>query len=318
MATHLPDPLHRSAGAHWGSAGRAAIFGRERRERVGSWPFYRAGYVNALLSGRLDDGDDFAVVAGEHGRNYPFFHPRSRWDDLLMVAGERRLLAAGRRLPPLTLVLRDDGSALLAYRGLAAAARGALVDVDLQLELTAGLRPPHWEGFGRGPLLLGLRWQPALVRGTGALTLDGKRRRVESLAGEMERGSLQNLRARAFRFAYDYIAVTRPGAEAAAHVAFRSFPLPRGPAGWPLRALLFMARARENLTLCEDDRTEHGDPRALAPAPGEAIEPWVESVVNLGPARLVRQLARIGPEERRRWALIERFVPRAPGRAALI
>ena len=317
MATHLPDPLHRSPGAPWGSAASVASFGRERRERAPSWPFYRAGYVNALLSGRLDDGADFAVVAGEHGRNYPFFHPRSRWDDLLMVAGGRRLLAAGRRLPPLTLVLKDDGSALLAYRGLAAAARGALVDVDLQLELTASLRPPRWEGLGRGPLRLGLRWQPALVRGAGTLTLDGKRRRVEALAGEMERGSLQNLRARAFRFAYDHLAVTRPGAEAAAHVAFRSFPLARGPAGWPLRALLFLARAGENLTLCEDDRAERGDPRALAPAPGEPVEPWVESVVNLGPARLVRQLARVGPAERHRWALIEHFVPRAPGRPAL-
>ncbi len=313
MATHLPDPLHGSAGALWASAYRGARYGPERRERAGVWPFYRAGYVNALLCGRLDDGGEFAVAAGEHGRNYPFFHPRSRWDDLLMVAGGRRLLAAGRRLPPLTLVLKDDGSALLAYRGLAATARGALVDVDLKLELTAGLRPPRWEGLGRGRLLLGLRWQPALVRGTGTLTLDGTRRRVEALTGEMERGSLQNLRAKAFRVTYDYMAVTRPGADPAAQVTFRTHPLAHGPAGLLLRALLFLARAHENLTL-SDGRTERGDPRALGPAPGEMVEPWVESVVNLGPARLIRQLARIGPSGRHRWGLIERFVPRAPGR----
>ena len=277
-------------------------------ERAGVWPFYRAGYVNALLCGRLEDGSELVVMAGEHGRNYPFLHPRSRWDDLLMVAGECRLLAAGRRLPPLTLVLRDDGSALLVYRGLAATAGGALVDVDLELRLSAHLVRPRWEGIGRGPLLLGLRWQPALVRGTGTLALDGARRRVEAVSGEMERGSLRNLRWRGFRVAWDYLAATRPGPDAAAHVAFRSYPLARGPAGLLLRALLLLAGARENLTIAEG-RTESGDARGLAPAPGEAVEPWVESVVNLGPARLVRQLARIGPPGRHRWALLERFVP---------
>lgn len=143
MATHLPDPLHGTAGAFRLPGELGWIPPRERRGRAGAWPFYRAGYVNALLTGRLEDGTDFAVAAGEHGRNYPFFHPRAQWDDLLMVAGGRRLLAAGRRLPPLTLVLRDDGTALLAYHGLAATTRGALVDVDLNLRITAGLQPPR-------------------------------------------------------------------------------------------------------------------------------------------------------------------------------
>lgn len=310
MSTHhLPDPFRADADDRTGADADASGEGRERRERPDPvWPFYRSGYVSTFLAGRLQDGSDFALVAGAHGRHFPYYDPRSQWDDLLLVAGDRSLVAAGRRLPPLSLVL-GDRSAVVAYHGLAAAAGGGaapLVDIDLSLELHARLFRPRSEGLGRGRLLLGLLWQPALLRGRGTLSLNGVRHRVELVAGAMERGTLLNLRWPLFRFAYDYLGITRAGAEPAAHVAFRVRPLARGLAALPLRLALALARARERLTLA-GDTPARGDRRALGPAPGDELTAVVESVVDLGPARLTRQLVRVGGPVRARWGLREEF-----------
>src|SRR5512142_552013 len=142
MSTQLPEsPRGRAPDAPFGSPSSSGAL-RERRDRPRAvWPFYRTGYLSTFLSGRLEDGSPFALAAGAHGLHYPFYHPRSRWDDLLLLAGDRRLLGVGRRLPPLSLALGGDGSALVAYHGLAAGEGGALVDVDLQLELRAMLYP---------------------------------------------------------------------------------------------------------------------------------------------------------------------------------
>ncbi len=310
MSTHhLPDPFRADADDGLDAGVDAGDQGRERRERPDPvWPFYRSGYVSTFLAGRLQDGSDFALVAGAHGRHFPYYDPRSQWDDLLLVAGDRGLLAAGRRLPPLSLVL-GEGSAVVAYHGLAAAAGGAaapLVDIDLDLELHATFYRPRSEGLGRGRLLLGLLWQPALLRGRGTLALNGARHRIDLVAGEMERGTLLNLRSPLFRFAYDYLGVTRAGAEPAAQVAFRVRPLARGLAALPLQLALALARAHERLTLA-GDAPVRGDPRALGPAPGDEVAPIVESVVDLGPARLTRQLVRVGGPLRPRWGLREEY-----------
>jgi len=305
MSAHAQDPFRAQPGA----VADPDAAGGERRERSGPpWPLYRSGYVSTFLAGRLQDGADFALVAGAHGRHYPFYHPSCRWDDLLLLAGDRGLLAAGRRLPPLSLVLAE-GSALVAYHGLAAAADGALVDVDLDLKLHARLYRPRSEGLGRGRLLLGLLWQGALLRGRGTLALNGARRRIDLVAGAMERGTLLNLRWPLFRVGFDYQGLTRAGPEPAAHVAFRAWPLARGPAAAPLRAALALLRAREDLTLA-GLTPARGDPRSLGPTPDEPVVPIVESIVDLGPARLTRQLLRVGGPTRVRWGLRERFLPK--------
>lgn len=307
MSTHAPDPFS-SAASGWRPGGET-FPGQERRERRRApWPFYTSGYVSCFLAGTLDDGSEFGLVAGVHGRHFPYFHPRSRWDDLLLAAGGRRVLGAGRRLPPLSLVLGSRGSALVAYHGLAAAAGGTLVDVDLNLALRATLLPPRMEGPGHGRLLVGLRWQPALVAGAGTLSIDGRRHAIHAVSGEMERGSLRNLRASVFRFAYEYTGLTRAGTDAAAHVRFRVRPLRRGVAGWPLRALLGLGGSAEDLTL-SGDGARPGDPLDLA-ADADRAEVVVEGVTDLGPARLVRQLVRVAAPDRPRWGLRESFLAR--------
>lgn len=270
---------------------------------------YRSAYRSALVVGRLDDGGDFAVVAGTHGRHYPYYHPRSRWDDLLLVVGPLRLRAVGRRLSGLSLDLHLPGPATIAYHGRASDSAGALLDVDLHLELQATSFPPRPEGIGVGRLLLGLLWQPALVRGTGTVSVNGTpRSEIRQLAGEAERGLLTNLRAPAFRFGFDYLAVTRPAGEPAAFVRFNTWPLARGAGALPLRLLLSMAAASEALTLTPSG-ARPGDTAGLDARPDEAAEPLVRSPVPLGPATLERQLVRFGFGDAARFGLLEHVSP---------
>jgi len=287
---------------------REAVWRRERRGLLHVYgPFYRSGFLAAFVCGRLDDGADLALAIGSHASHYPYAHPRSRWDELLLVAGEERLFISGRRISPLGIALGPGRRAIIAYHGRAVrvaaggaqgAARAVAVDVDLNLDLDAVVHHPRIQGVGVGRALLGLQWQPALVRGSGSLTLDGRRRRIDRAAGLMERGSLTHLRGKLFQFGYEYLAVCRPDAEPATYVRFTAAPLHRGLAGLPLRLLLATGIASEEVTLTAA-RPQHGDALGLAPRPGEPVEGLVGHRMELGPGTLVSELVAIGDAQRR-------------------
>jgi len=290
------------------AAPRDHVWRRERRGRLHVYgPLYRSGFLAAFVCGRLDDGADFALAVGSHASHYPYAHPRSRWDELLLVAGDERLLVSGHRISPLGLALGPGRRAIIAYHGRAArvtggnasgASRGVAVDIDLNLDLDAVVHHPRIQGLGLGRPLIGLQWQPALVRGSGSLALDGRRRRIARAAGLMERGSLTNLRGKLFQFAYEYLAVCRPDGEPAAYVRFATTPLHRGIAGLPLRLLLATGIASEEVTLTAA-RPEHGDAFGLAPRPGEPVARLVSHRIEIGPGTLVSELVAIGDAERR-------------------
>ena len=151
-----------------------AVWRRERRGRSRVFgPFYRSGFLRAFLAGRLEDGAELGVACGTHSRYYPYFHHRSRWDDLLLVAGEERLRVTARNLSTLSISLGPGRRGSIAFHGLAFRRSGASVDVDLHLELEVTLLPPRVEGLGYRFAVAGLQWHPALVHGSGSLTLRG-------------------------------------------------------------------------------------------------------------------------------------------------
>jgi len=287
---------------------RDHVWRRERRGRIHVYgPLYRSGFLAAFVCGRLDDGADLALAVGSHASHYPYAHPRSRWDELLLVAGDERLLVSGRRISPLGIALGPGRRAIIAYHGRAvrvasgdarSTSRAVDVDVDLNLDLDAVVHHPRIQGLGIRRPLIGLQWQPALVRGSGSLTLDGRRRRIASAAGLMERGSLTNLRGKLFQFGYEYLAVCRPDGEPAAYVRFTTTPLHGGITGLPLRLLLTTGIASEEVTLTAA-RPQHGDAFGLAPGPGEPVAGLVSHRMEIGPGTLVSELVAIGDTERR-------------------
>jgi hypothetical protein len=288
------------------------VWGPERpgRRRVYG-PFYRSGYLGTFFTGRIEDGGELAVVAGIYGRHFPYFHPRSRWDGLLVLAGGERLAVATRRISTLNLGLGPGPLAVVGYHGRAFRASGRVVDLDLHLEFRARVFPARPQGLGRGRMLLGLEWQPALIEGHGSIRLQGKRRRIERAEGIVERGSLSSLRGRAFELGFDYFAAAglaarerSPGGPGV-YVRLRIQPLHRGVAGLPLRILLPRGRAAEELTLA-GTRPEPGDIWGLAPRPDEPVEPLLADRLDLGPAFLSRQLLRLGEGDRRRYAFHQR------------
>ncbi|HSL70868.1 MAG TPA: hypothetical protein VK864_11545 [Longimicrobiales bacterium] len=285
------------------------VWRRESRGRLGTLgPFYRAGYLNAFLTGRVDDGREFALVAGTHSRHYPYRHPKSKWDDVLLVIGADTYLATGRRISSLGLALGPRDAASVFYNGRAFARSGAAVQLDFQFNLFARVFPPRPQGIGTRYAVLGLQWQPALVIGTGSLTIHDTRLRVSQVIGEMERGGLTSLRGRWFEFGYDYLCSVRERETPAACVDFRTYALHPGRRGLLLRALLRLRPATELLTL-GPDRLEPGDPHKLRPQRDTNLHVMLTNRVDLGPATISRQIVRINEAGNAGFALHETFTP---------
>jgi hypothetical protein len=303
---HPSAPGAEPAGEH--------VWRQERRGRsLVLGPLYRSGYLDAFLVGTLEDGRDIALAAGVHSRHYPFFHPRAKWDDLLLVVGEERLSAVGRNVSSLTLTLGPKRRAVVGFHGRATRPSGALVDVHLHLELEATIYPPRAEGIGLRYALMGLQWQPALVRGSGSVTLHGQRVRVASITGLMERGSLTNVRGRWFHPSLRYLAAARvTDGDPAVYVRFDVQPLARGLAGLPLRLFLRANPVEEELTVA-GPRVRSGDLLGLGPGEHEPIEALMRHVVDAGPARVVRELVRVGEGDRRRYAFRHSTAPTVGG-----
>jgi len=277
---------------------------RQSRLRVPP-PLYRSNYLNTFLSGRLEDGREVALVAGAHSRYFPYHNPRSGFDDVLLVVGSETLRVSGRHISSLGISLGPRDSASVFYNGRAYARSGAAIQLDFHFNLFARVHAARPQGVGIPHLMLGLLWQPALVVGSGTITIHDDRFRVVNVVGEMERGTLTNVRSRFFQFGYEYFATARTGGAPVAYVTFRTYELHPGLAGLIVRAMQRIHPSRESVTM-SGDRLVEGDPNEVNPGGLEKLEPVVGHTINLGPASISRGIVRVGQGDSARYAFHER------------
>jgi hypothetical protein len=274
-----------------------------RASQIG--PFYRSSYLHVFLTGKLEDGRDVALVAGTHSDNYPYFHPDSSFDDVLLLVGPHSYLVTAREIPSLGISLGPRDAASVQYNGQVTLPDDSVVPIDFHFNLTSQTYRPKSLGIGTGAFTLGLLWQPALIVGNGSITIKNERLRIAKVVGEMERGSLLNVRGSAFQFGYEYFATARTTDVPVAFVKFHTYALHHGANSWLLRLLLKFSPAREAVTL-EGERPHPGDPFALAGA-GAASDLLVGHSVDLGPAVIHRQLVRVRSMPHSRIAFHERI-----------
>jgi hypothetical protein len=266
---------------------------------------YRSSYKNLFVSGRLDDGRPFVAMCGTHSSNYPYRHPKTGFDDLLLVVGADTFAIQQRRLA-LRLSLGPGEHAFAGFHGIAENDVGDEVHIDFELNLFASRHRARVEGIGVPQLMLGLLWEPALVVGTGNLFMHNQRSRIERAAGELELGRLTNLRGAPFEFGYEYTAAAEHEAVPVAEVGFRTYPLHNDSRGALMRVLLKLGRASESVRL-QGKEMIHASTTDLRKA-----EPVVGHRIDLGPALITREIVRLGSGLGARYAFRERIDRKAP------
>ena len=288
-----PETVHTLGGsAARAFAGALNVWRRPARILRSVGPIYRSTYLNTVLAGDTEDGRPFALVAGTHSRNYPFRDHKSRWDDLLLLIGDEVLTVSARHISDLGITLNDGKDACIFFHGRASTPRGAAINVDLSINLEPHVLPPLAQGLGFRYLLLGLLWQPALVRGSGSITVREKRVRITNVNGEMERGALTNVSLKAFQFSYKYTALAKSN-HRSAYVEFTAGALHEGLLGLPVTSMLRVQPVHVSSTITQDGYVE-GDRDCLLPLPGERVTVLASNRVELGPARAIRELIRVG------------------------
>jgi hypothetical protein len=261
--------------------------------------FYRSEYVNVTLAGRTRGGDPFALVTGKHSRDYPYAHPESGWDDVLVLAGGRALAVWGRSLAELSIELAPAdaprGRYHVRFDGRAREADGR--EIDLALSLSGNfVRFRHfqlakpYDVFDLGAP--GLRWQPfELTGGEGSwVAVSGGRLALEASFGELEQGRVLNVASRRFAFGYDYFCPAHAGETPYASVSFVSQAVdPTGLFGRLLDAYL---RRTASATLAIEGGALRRGARPGAPAPPDDDPAAILSrhTIPLGYADLDRRL----------------------------
>jgi hypothetical protein len=188
----------------------------------------RSEYVNLVLRTQTVDGRPVCVVAGVHSDAFPYYHPRSQFDNILLLVGKEAFgasIGAERRSPgqgkDFSLRVTPGKRALkLRFRGrLRHAGSGQRVPVSLDLRCALTWTPEVRFGLKAagawvpGSLKAGMVLRPAIVRpdpkGVGALSLAGSfaALRVNRVIGHVEHSTLDNFRSSKFGVTYDYVAV---------------------------------------------------------------------------------------------------------------
>jgi hypothetical protein len=248
-------------------------------------------YTNLTLAGSLVGGGPLALVAGTHGPNFPYFHPASQWDSVLLLAGHDPYAISAREIEGLSFNV-DDGSGQrdghIEFEGVVHDAAGRSVEVEVSLPVkSTGFRTFQ---LGR-PLgirfLPGATWRPFHLGAApgGYVVIDGHRHEVEGFQGHLETGRLRTPRGERFAVVYDYVALA---SEAYAYVSFVIRPLrPVGVFARVLAAILARFATTE-LTFVDGNLFE-GDARG---ASGSQLNVLISDTIDVGPADLNRQLVR--------------------------
>ncbi|MFC1522205.1 hypothetical protein ACFL6Y_07330 [Elusimicrobiota bacterium] len=251
--------------------------------------FYKSSYINSSIAARDSNGNIFGIVAGKHEKNFPYYHPKSEWDNVLIYVNNIGYALSDTDIAKL-FVEHNGGSVRIAFKGELIGADGQARDLDIDLALKAREGKIYQLGKRFNVLdvdyIPGLKWQPSeltLVPGKSLVSVNGEKINLVSGKGEVEKGWLVNLKWKKFAFRYDYKAMADPDGSYS-FVDFTTHAL--NPDTWMIKILDKYAQWSASEVLTMNGKTEEGN---LFGVQAEA-KVLVEDRVDLGLAWLDRQL----------------------------
>ena len=258
---------------------------------------YTSEYLNAVVAAEAGGKPALALVAGRHGKYFPYFEKKESWDSLLLSAGTSTLQVEEEAAAGFHLWFdAEAGKARIYYHGTMAGSDGTAVTALVDLHLDARFEPEQLFGVtgGEGEDFLGMSHRHAFLAlsSTAASTLrvgDGPVIELSSLAGEMELGKMHYMQDPGAAFRWDYLcAASATGGFA--YLRFAGHALnPDAPGGDMIENLIGKGMQVE-VTL-DATGTQEGNPKGLA---GDLLLSGggllAEQTVDLGLAEITRQL----------------------------
>ena len=261
--------------------------------------FFDSEYVNMAMAGETGSGD-FALIAGSHDADFPYWGTQP-WDNgLLLVAGEGYHFT--HRTQRVALVIdanlgQEHGSGEIRYQGLMErASDGEQVEVDLSIPMKLTRFGIYQLGkrynFLDCEKIPGMSWQPFQIEAeTATVQIEGSDPiEITGINGELENGIVSNLRAADFALSYDYVSVAAPGDNGYGFVDFVSHPLYRNGVLGDILEWYMVRYASESLTLYDGQVYDGNAFDVYRPPQGDATVVLFENNVDLGLANLRRQM----------------------------
>lgn len=261
---------------------------------------FHASYVDLVVAAESPRGP-LTLVAGNHTAHFPY-DGAEPWDNALLYVGAEGYTFTGRD-PGAALAItvdRDvvDGTGSIDFNGeMRRAASGEAVTVELHLPITTRRFPERALGEAYNILdiegLIGMRWMPwSITGGEGTLRIAGDEIPLTFARGSAERGELNNLRAEELALRYDYVALAKPGSNGYGLIYLQGHALHPGSIVGNILDTYLSATTTATITFVGDAMIE-GNPRGvIVPPPGDAAALLFEDMVDLGAARLHRQMVK--------------------------
>jgi hypothetical protein len=257
---------------------------------------YQSEYCNSVVAAVGTDGMRLSLVAGSHGRNFPYFGEYP-WDNVLLCVGEQKFQKTLRNGSLVRFHLdtsMDHGKencSMVLDGSLISITLGKELPVHVEINMVAMSFPARQEGKEYNLLditwMPGLRWHPFRIEsGVAKVQVGGEQWVFDHAAGHIEHGLQSNFRSDNFAFYYDYQALVRPGSDAYTYVSFQTHALGRQLFSRLLDRYL-VRFASEELTFLEGEIAQ-GNPHRVALSGDVAV--LLENVVDLKLCRLRRQL----------------------------
>ena len=252
---------------------------------------YRSEYVNVVLVGRTDGGEDVVAILGTHSVDYPYVGGEP-WDNILVQVGDRELRRTDAAIEGLTIAGFDDEDPQLVLDDTLLDDDGEPVSVRLQWSLRAS--SPGSRFLGLWPL--GLTWRPSHLEADAPLSLvvDDEVIEVSALRGVSETGDLLNLKHEDFAVQYDALFVVSPPDEPDpfVYVDIATETLPSSRKSFALDPLL-AKRARVTLTTDDNGFVDDNVHDIDIPDPHDERVVRFEDVHDAGLADVRRQVVEL-------------------------
>ncbi len=222
-------------------------------------PFlYETEYVNSVFAGINNDGVRLDLIAGTHGKDFPYYGDEP-WDNILLSIDSRRIQQTVRvpglvRFEPDLGTIDGTSHARLTIKGpITLVDSHQQIDLDLEIDMALVSFRARQEAKRYNFLdirkIPGLRWQPFVTeRARARVRIEEQHWVFENITGQIEHGQQSNLCAKSFAYYYDYQTLVRPSPTTYVYVCFTTHALSSGLFGRTLDRYL-VRYASEELTL---------------------------------------------------------------------